>query len=238
MNQPTRARFAADERMEVLRAVRLFAGLGEKTLLALAQASRGRSLAKGQLIFSQDEPGDTVYVVRRGCVMLVVCTVDGRELIINEMNAGDVFGELSVLTGQPRSTSAVANEPSEVAVLPGPVFLAALEAEPVLMRRVLDVTARRLHASTERERALAFMNAPARLARFLLLLDHQTGVDYITISQEDLAQRVALTRQTVAKTLGLWRRAGWLITGRGKIVLLDRTALSNTAEANVGGDGE
>ena len=151
-------------------------------------------------------------------------------MVISEMQAGDCFGELSALTGQPRSTGAVASEDSEVIVLPGADFLAALEAEPALMRRVLDMTARRLHASTQLEQALAFLDAPARLARFLLQLDRRVGEGYVTISQEELAQRVGLTRQTVAKTLGRWRRAGWLVTGRGKVVLLDRAALCGIAE--------
>jgi CRP-like cAMP-binding protein len=65
----------------------------------------------------------------------------------------------------------------------------------------------------------------------LLQLDRQASAEgYLTIGQEELAQRVGLTRQTVAKTLGKWRRAGWLITGRGKIVLLNRAALRRQAE--------
>jgi CRP-like cAMP-binding protein len=147
------------------------------------------------------------------------------------MRAGDCFGELSVLTGQPRSTGAVAREASEVISIPRDEFLAALESEPKLMRHVLETTARRLRTSSERESALAFLDAPARLARVLLLLDRQTSADgFMIISQEELAQRVGLTRQTVAKTLGRWRRAGWLITGRGKIVLLNRAALRRQAQ--------
>jgi CRP-like cAMP-binding protein len=73
---------------------------------------------------------------------------------------------------------------------------------------------------------LAFLDAHARLARVLLELDRQNEErGDITISQEELAQRSGLIRQTVAKTLGQWRRKGWLLTGRGQIVLLNREAL-------------
>ena len=90
----------------------------------------------------------------------------------------------------------------------------------------LDINVNRLQRSSEREGALAFMDAQARLARLLLELDkqeHEKG--YITISQEELANHTGLIRQTVAKALGKWRRDGWLITGRGRIMLLNHKAL-------------
>jgi CRP-like cAMP-binding protein len=150
--------------------------------------------------------------------------------VINEMRAGDMFGELALVTDQPRSTGAIAREASQVISIPRASFLAELERDPSLMRRVLKTTAERLQTSSERESALAFFDAPTRLARTLLQMDQQANDQgYIICSQEELAQRVGLTRQTVAKTLGQWRRAGWLLTGRGKIVLLNRAALHRQA---------
>ena len=79
---------------------------------------------------------------------------------------------------------------------------------------------------SKREGALAFMDAQARLARLLLELEEQEqDKGYVTISQDELAHRTGLIRQTVAKALGEWRRAGWLITGRGRILILNRKAL-------------
>jgi CRP-like cAMP-binding protein len=76
-------------------------------------------------------------------------------------------------------------------------------------------------------KALAFYDAQQRLARQLLNLDQLAqDIGYITLSQEELATRVGLTRQTVAAILGRWRRSGWLLTGRGHIVLLNRRELS------------
>lgn len=217
--------------LSFLRDVPLFAGLSDPVLTALTRASHLWRVPKGKTLFSQSDPAEAVYAVRSGRIAILLSTADGRELMINEMRAGDCFGELSVLTGQPRSTGAVAREASEVISIPRDEFLAALESEPKLMRHVLETTARRLRTSSERESALAFLDAPARLARVLLLLDRQTSADgFMIISQEELAQRVGLTRQTVAKTLGRWRRAGWLITGRGKIVLLNRAALRRQAQ--------
>jgi CRP-like cAMP-binding protein len=134
---------------------------------------------------------------------------------------------LGILTKQPRSTSAIARADSDVLVIPRDAFLRVVDSEPQLARRILELTAQRLQRSGEREGALAFMDAQARLARLLLELEkEEKAKGYVTISQEELAHRTGLIRQTVAKALGKWRRAGWLITGRGRILILNHGALA------------
>jgi CRP/FNR family cyclic AMP-dependent transcriptional regulator len=210
----------------------LFRDLERSGLTLLARVSRTRRLSKGEILFDQSSPADRAYVVSSGCIDLVLSTPDGRELVINSMQPGDVFGELGLLTGGSRSTGAVARESSEVVSIPRREFLAELEREPRLMRRMLETTSRRLRVSSERESALAFMDAPSRLARVLLRLSDQErqNRELVTISQEELAQHVGATRQTVAGILGRWRRRGWIITGRGKIMLVDRSALRRKAD--------
>jgi CRP-like cAMP-binding protein len=216
--------------VEILKGMPPFKVLDPQTLLQLVKASRVVVLPKGRLLFSQNDVADAVYVVCAGVIGLVLSTVDGRELVIGELPAGNMFGELSVLTDQRRSTSAVAHANCEVLAIPVTVFQHALETMPALMRQVLAVTAQRLRECSERESALAFLDAPGRLARALLLLNQEgTGDGTLVISQEELAQRVGLTRQTVAKELGRWRRAGWLQTGRGRIVLINLPALRREA---------
>jgi CRP/FNR family transcriptional regulator len=142
-------------------------------------------------------------------------------MVINEMRTGDLFGEVGLLTNKSRSTSSVARTDCEIFVIPGEKILEVLDKVPKVVRHLLVLSANRLRTSSERESALAFLDAQARLARLLLTLEKQeVKKGYITISQEELAQRTGLTRQTVAKVLGRWRRAGWLITGRGRILLL------------------
>ena len=147
------------------------------------------------------------------------------------MLPGDCFGEVGVLTGLPRSTGAVARLNSEALVIPSAAFMALIDSEPKLARRALNTIAERLRASSERESALVFLDAEARLGRVLLQLDQQFSEEgYVTISQAELAQRTGTTRQTVAKALGKWRRAGWLITGRGRIVVLDHGKLEQLGQ--------
>ena len=206
----------------------LFSNLSAASMLALARSGRFKQVEKGQFIFYQSDPSETCYIVRSGLVSILLGSSDGREMVINEMRPGDFFGEVGLLTNQSRSTSAVTRINSELLVFPRQIFLDTIEAEPLLARRMLEITANRLRGSSERESALAFLDAQARLARLLLQLDKQElEKGYVTISQEELAQRTGLTRQTVAKALGRWRRAGWLITGRGRILLLKHAEFSH-----------
>jgi CRP-like cAMP-binding protein len=212
----------------------LFADLSEASLLTLARAGKFLQVEKGQFIFLQDDPSERAYLVRSGLISIILESLDGRKLVINEMRPGDFFGEVGLLTKQPRSSSAIARTDSELLVLPRQAFLSVLEAEPPLVRRLLEMTAIRLRESSERESALAFLDAQGRLARLLLQLELQKPEKgYITISQEELAQRTGQTRQTVAKALGRWRRAGWLITGRGRIMLLKHDALTHLEQESL-----
>ncbi len=214
--------------MAFLGTIPLFTSLSENSLLALACASQFIQVEKGQVIFVQSDPSEKAFLVRSGLISILLESEDGREMIINEMHAGDFFGELGLLTNQTRSTSAIARKASELLAIPRQAFMSLLEAEPVMLRRMLEITANRLRESSLREGALAFLDSQGRIARLLLKLDEQEAEKgYITISQEELAQRTGQTRQTVAKALGRWRRAGWLITGRGRIMLLRHDSLAH-----------
>ncbi len=211
---------------EFLRGVPLFSGLDDPALAALAQFTALKRVPKGFVLFTEQEEGNAAYIVRSGSVAIMVTTPDGRELVINDMRAGDCFGEMALLTDSPRSATAMAREASELAIIPREQFLAELAARPRIMHRVLELLCGRLRSSTARESALAFMTMPARLSRVLLTLEQETGgKGYVTVSQQELAERIGAIRQTVAEILGTWRRKGWILTGRGKIVLLDRAAL-------------
>ena len=131
----------------------------------------------------------------------------------------------------------VVREDCEVIEINGDEFLSILDAEPSLVKRMLDIAMRRLFRAQKRESALAFLGAPARIARLLVEMDEadkqESDKGYITLSQEELAQRTGLTRQTVSNNLGYWRREDWLLTGRGRIMLLNRAAIRRIAEESL-----
>ncbi len=220
------------ELVEILDRLPLFSTLDESARDTLASACRLVRLEKGQVLFCQSDPAEAAYVVRSGSISIVLDSPDGRELVIDEMRAGDIFGEAGLLTKTSHSGGAIARQSSQLLVIPRDALLLALDQDPGLTRRLLEITAHRLQRSAARELALAFMDAQARLARHLLLLEEQEReAGYVTASQEDLARSTGLIRQTVAKALGYWRRQGWLLTGRGRILILNRKALEGLERA-------
>lgn len=213
---------------EFLGSIPLFSQISTSSAHSIAETSRWQEVNKGEILFLQSDPCEAVYLVRTGSISIVLNNPDGREMVINEMRSGDIFGELGILTRRSRSTSAVAQSQSVLLVIPRQTFLSVLDQEPQLARALLEITASRLQMSGKRESALAFLDAQARLASLLLALEEQEqDKGYVTISQDELAHRTGLIRQTVAKALGKWRRAGWLITGRGRILILNRKALED-----------
>lgn len=208
----------------------LFHGLSEAALEKVANMSRIRQVPKGSMIFFKNDPADALYIVCSGSVAILLNSPDGRELVIREVREGDIFGEISLILEKPRSAAAVAREKCDLMILPAALFQDIVAGEPAFARSMLGMISELVYQSVERESALAFLDAPARLARVLLQLDQQVNSGSIVISQEELAQRTGLSRQTASKFLGRWRRAGWLITGRGRIVLLNHSALQRVEQ--------
>jgi CRP/FNR family cyclic AMP-dependent transcriptional regulator len=218
--------------LQFLTSQSLFEGINSASLASLARGSHFKHIPKDVFIFFQYDPADAVYVVWRGVISIRLENPDGRELVINEMGVGDCFGELALLTGETRSASAQALVDSEVLMIPGPIFISALDQEPLISTRLLEITARRLQNSSKREEALAFYDAQQRLARQLLYFNQQAGdKGYLTLLQDELATYVGLSRQTVSSILGNWRRSGWVLTGRGHIVLLNLEELNSLAQS-------
>ncbi len=207
----------------------LLKDLDAQQLWALARVSEWRQYDRGEFLYFQGDPAASVFVVCTGWIVLTLNSADGRELAIHEMRDGDLFGQHALIAGVPYTSSAAAREATSVLAIPRAAFLAVLDAEPSVARRLLEIAAGRLTEANARESALAFLHAPARIARLLREMDERdrntADKGYVTLSQEELALRVGLTRQTVARFLGRWRRNGWLLTGRGRIMLLNRHAL-------------
>ena len=78
--------------------VPLFSKLREASALALARECRFKQIEKGEILFFQSDPSETAYIVRTGNISIILNSPDGREMVINEMHSGDLFGELGILT--------------------------------------------------------------------------------------------------------------------------------------------
>ena len=191
------------------------------------------------MIFSQSDPGDALYGVVTGRVRISASSAGGREIFLNIMEPGDTFGEIALLDGRPRTAGASATAPSDLLIVTREQFLGLLAREPQLADHLLRLLCARLRwVSGFLPRSLT-LACPylARLARRLLSLGklhgHETraGTE-LKVSQDEMARFLGLSRQIVNQYLQTWKAQRWVDLGRGRIMILDGSAL----EAVVAGE--
>jgi CRP-like cAMP-binding protein len=184
-----------------------------------------RHYARGQIIFAEGDPGTSLCIVVSGKVNAVASSPDGKELVLNSFGPGDIVGELALLTGEPRSADAVAQEPSRLFLLPRDDFLAFLETHPRVAITLLAIVSRKLQHTTQQVQAVSFLDVPARLARALLDLASAEppvdgGAPSCRVTQLELASRIGATRESVNKWLGYFADQGMIALERGRVTIL------------------
>jgi CRP-like cAMP-binding protein len=183
--------------------------------------------ARGETIFNRGDPGRAIYFVEEGRVKIVLSSSDGREAILALLGAGEFFGELAVLDGEPRSADAVALEASTLLVLMRQDLRRDLEARPRIAVQLLAALSRRLRAADGIIADAAFLDVSGRLAQALLRLaepEGQPGESGTLIAprltQAELAGLVGATRESVVKCLGAFERTGLIRRQGGRITVL------------------
>jgi len=212
----------------------LFRDLPEEALDGIVALSTRRSYDTGGVIFLRGDPGDCLYGVISGKVRISVSGSGGKEIFLNIMEPGDSFGEIALLDGQSRTASATAMTPTELLVIQRQPFLSLLSRQPSLALHLIQLLCERARWTAERMEDSALLSVPARLAKRLLthaeLHGRQTeSGTKITLSQEELAQFLGLSRQIVNQHLQTWRAKKWLVLGRGSITLINERSLRNAA---------
>jgi len=198
----------------------LFSGLGTEAIKRIAGLCHLRKLVAGQVLFVKGDLGDALYGVRRGQIRIETGTASGKRLTIEVFGPGDVFGEIALLDGGPRTADAVAAEAGELFVLPRSEFLNYLERDPRLAVRIIELLCARIRQTNENMEARIFLPLRARLARRLSALADDFGVE-LHITQEELGTLLGVARETVNRQLQEWRRSGIVKLSRGQIVVQD-----------------
>ena len=175
-------------------------------------------------------------LVLRGRVKISIVSDEGKELIFGIVLPGECFGEIALLDGQPRSADATAIGESALFTLLRQDFIPFLERHPQVATGLLAVLCARLRGTSEFIERLAFQNTPARLARLLVKLAASHGATTPTgiriahkLSQQDIGNLIATSRESVNKQLRLWRTEGLLTVEHGYITLLQPAVLNRIA---------
>ena len=214
----------------------LFAALDPQHQQELRSQMAEVRLARGQALFNEGDRGDQLYVVLEGKMKLGRTSPDGRENLLAVMGPGEMFGELSLFDPGPRTASAVAITDSTLRALSNAHLQPWLTDHPEVAAQLLAALARRLRRTNEAMADLVFSDVPGRVAKALLDLAKKFGVEAedglrVThdLTQEELAQLVGASRETVNKALADFASRGFLrLEGRG-VVILDLERLRRRA---------
>jgi CRP/FNR family transcriptional regulator len=216
----------------------LFAGLSEQELAVVSERVRQRRYKEGDTIFHRDDPGVALYVILTGKIKIHNETPDGTDLMIAVLTAGDFFGELAVIDGDERSADASTLEPTELLMLTREDMHDIIQRHPKIGLNLLITMAGRLRRTTDALRALSTLDVNGRIAKQLLTLSDQHGIQTprgvrigLRLTQSDLAALVGSSRESVNKTLSHYRRKGWVdCDDRYSITILDRAELARRCD--------
>jgi CRP-like cAMP-binding protein len=219
--------------LESLSSIPFFGGLDPEALERLAAGMRQRRFRRGEVIFHLGDPGDALFIIVGGEVKISLPSETGDEAILATLRTGDVFGELALLDGAPRSASATALTPTETVVLPRDRFRELIATEAGVRDALLASIAGELRRLTTHVEELHFLDITGRLAARLVRLAQEGGTPAgdgairlrTNLTQADLAAMVGCTRQSVNKLLGQFTDDGLLRLERDGIVVTNMAGL-------------
>jgi CRP/FNR family transcriptional regulator, cyclic AMP receptor protein len=216
---------------DALTGVDMFAGLEPEVRQRVIAAAVPRQYRKGQLLFVENDPGESLILLRRGAVVVFRTAPTGERAVLNVIRPPDVIGEVSLLDAGARSLSAEAIEDCTALALSRAAFLDLVHSNP----RILDAVMRSLGALirrlTEQNADHVFLDLPGRVAKTLVRLagDSQAPMITIELNQSQLAEMAGGSRQSVNQAIGSFASRGWLRTEGRRIVITDLSALRRRA---------
>ena len=212
----------------VVRKAPIFSGLDESAALSLRASMSLVKLRKGQSLFKEGDDGDHLFIVSNGKVKLGTKSPDGRENLLMILGPGDMFGDLSLFDSGPRTSTATAVTDTKLLSLGQDKVIPWVKEHPEVSLHLLARLASRLRRTNEVVGDLVFSDVPGRVAKALIDLGVKFGdkreeglfVNH-DLTQEELAQLVGASRETVNKALADFAQRGWLRLEARSVMILD-----------------
>jgi CRP-like cAMP-binding protein len=221
---------------EVLARSGIFQGVDADAAESLAKEMEITEVRKGEVVFSEGEPGDSLYIVLSGKLKVGRRAQDGRQNLIAVMGPSDMVGELSLFDPGPRTATATAVLDTRLARLRKQALRPWLTNRPEIAEQLLRVLARRLRRTNDALADLIFTDVPGRVAKTLLQFagrfgTREGGVLRVShdLTQEELAQLVGASRETVNKALADFTTRGWLRLDGKTVIIMDTERLARRA---------
>jgi CRP/FNR family transcriptional regulator, cyclic AMP receptor protein len=231
----------ATDRAALLRNHPLFCELTPPMLDRISTYIRRRSVLKGATIFEKGDAGVGLIGVVSGSVKISVTSADGRDVVLNIIRPGEVFGEIALLDGRARTANATAMSDCELIVIERREFIPFLRSEPDVTLKLMEILCSRLRKTSEQVQDVTFLSLSARLAKTLLRLAANAGpstpASKISITQREISQIVGRSRESTNKQLRAWAKRGWIRLERGSVTVLKADKLAELAAASSDLDG-
>src|ERR1700719_4329868 len=217
------------DKLALLRHHPLFGQLPLRVIEHLGSYMRQRALARGETIFSKGDPGSGLMGVLSGSVKISVPSADARDIVLNIMHEGDIFGEIALLDGRPRTADATAMTDCELMVIERRDFLDLVRSQPEIALKLMEVLCARLRHTSEQVEDVLFLDLPGRLAKILLQLTEKAKASQarrVAITQREIGQMIGMSRESTNKQLRDWEDRNWVRLERGGVVVLKPDALA------------
>ncbi|MDR7330808.1 CRP-like cAMP-activated global transcriptional regulator GlxR [Corynebacterium guangdongense] len=221
---------------EILARAGIFQGVDPGAVESLIQDMESVRFPRGATIFEEGDPGDRLYIITQGKVKLARHAVDGRENLLTVMGPSDMFGELSIFDPGPRTSSAVCVTEVHAATMNSDLLKKWVDQYPEISQQLLRVLARRLRRTNNNLADLIFTDVPGRVAKTLLQLANRFGTQEGSalrvnhdLTQEEIAQLVGASRETVNKALATFAHRGWIRLEGKSVLIVDTEHLARRA---------
>ena len=212
----------------IVRKAPIFQGLDESAAQSLRASMAPIKLRKSQALFKEGDDGDHLYIVTSGKIKLGTKSVDGRENLLMILGPGDMFGDLSLFDSGPRTSTATAVTEARLLSLGQDKVIPWVKEHPQVSLHLLARLASRLRRTNEVVSDLVFADVPGRVAKALIELGIKFGekksdglLVHHDLTQEELAQLVGASRETVNKALADFAQRGWIRLEARAVMVLD-----------------
>ncbi len=217
----------------ILRATPLLESLPDEEIAELASHSNGTHFDPGETVFAKGAHGADAYWVVTGRFRVTTVARNGSELLLGMIEVGGHCGEISAIEGGPRSSTVIAEKPSDALSLNGRYLLAAIERNPMMAMKLVRIMAEHIRQAVTNIEVLGLHSSETRIwCRLMDLSRRYPGIDPKDgsvriehgLAQQGLADSVGLTRAVVNRQLNIWRDQGLIDYTRGVIVIPDAAA--------------
>ena len=206
----------------LLRSIPLFAGLPENQVYQIARMAGVRKVPRNTTLVRVGDKTDALYVLVSGSAKVLNRDVEGREVILTLLRAGECFGEMSLIDGSPRSADVVSCEPCELLVIAKSDFAHALSENVDLCLNIMKSFADRLREANRKIESLALLDVYGRVAKLLLdfsELEDGRRVIRRKVSKQDMAKMVGASREMVSRVMKDLESRGYVRSEEGCLIL-------------------